>query len=273
MNIAVFCIFRDSEENLSNLFSTLEQIESKHSLSYFFYENDSQDNTSALIKEWLRNRDGKFLSEKLNAKRFSGMDVERMKFLCECRNKGKKLSEGRQFDYAFVCDADVEFSPQIVDDFLKEFDKNPRMVMATPNVRQNIFAYTENRFCPDSYYDVYAFKDRYGDRGTYFADCPSSLPDDIINWKNGKAIRVNSAFGGAALIKWEPFSKVKWHSHVHCDHVNFCYDLGQYGTIYSFPNIRTKVSLDLFKYDLNEFQQMGVREREIVDKIAKLWNK
>ena len=93
--IAVYSLFRDSEPHLARTLAQFEDLESlDYNFEYYFYENDSKDNTVSILKGWLKNRKHKFTHENLNAKKFDSVtSVERMRFLCECRNKCKDLLE------------------------------------------------------------------------------------------------------------------------------------------------------------------------------------
>jgi Fe2+ or Zn2+ uptake regulation protein len=56
--VSVFCLWRDSEKTIYKTLKQLENLESIEGFefSYFFYENDSKDNTVKIIEEWLLNR-------------------------------------------------------------------------------------------------------------------------------------------------------------------------------------------------------------------------
>jgi len=266
--VSVFCIWRDSE---NTIYKTLKQLENLESIdgfefSYFFYENDSKDNTVEILEQWLLNRSGKIQSEILNAKKFgSVVDPERMKFLCECRNKCKQLADNNSFDYSLLIDSDIEFHNHNFLIQIEDLNKLENAVMITANVRQNIkdFAFNQNL---DSYYDVYAFRDRHGTDGIYFSDCPSFKRDDQLNWKLGIPIITMSSFGGFAIIKSEIFNKVNWSSDLHCDHVNMCFEISKYGCIYCSPRSKVYVDLDISTLDIDSCIKMSQQQKEIFDK-------
>ena len=84
--ISVFCIWRDSEKSIHKTLKQLESLESLEtfSFSFYFYENDSSDNTVEILSNWMSSRNGKILSENLGAKKFGSVeDPERMIFLCD----------------------------------------------------------------------------------------------------------------------------------------------------------------------------------------------
>ena len=73
--VSVFCIWRDSEKTIDRTLKQLESLESlqNYEFSYYFYENDSEDNTKSVLGNWLIDRSGSFLSEKLSAKKFGSV--------------------------------------------------------------------------------------------------------------------------------------------------------------------------------------------------------
>ena len=269
--VSVFCIWRDSEKTIDRTLKQLESLESlqNYEFSYYFYENDSEDNTKSVLGNWLIDRSGSFLSEKLSAKKFGSVpDPARMKFLCECRNKSKELAGDNESDYSLLIDSDVEFNN---DNFLlqiKDLNNLDDAVMITPNVRQNVgdFVFAKSK---DSYYDVYAFKDKHGGDGVYFSDCPSYIQEDRNSWENEEPIMVMSSFGGFALIKSNIFNKVSWDSDICCDHVNMCFDISKYGNIYCEPKSRVYVDLDLGKININSCKKIGYQQRDKYEKFYK----
>jgi len=266
--ISVFCIWRDSEKHIHR---TLNQLEDLMSLagfdfSFFFYENDSTDNTPSILEDWMWNKKGLFLSEKLKAQKFGSVTSnDRMKLLCDCRNKSKMLAGYNESDYSLIFDSDVNFNKDNFLTLVNDIESLDKAVMATPNVRQNIpdliFQLT-----PDSYYDVYPFRDRHGYEGMYFTDCPSFNQRDQFDWKIGKPIVCSAAFGGFALIRSDAFNNVSWSSDVKCDHVNMCFDLHKYGQIYCNPRNKVFVEIDLTKVNLQGCEQSARQQREIYEK-------
>lgn len=260
--ISVFCIWRDSEKTIYNTLKQLENLESlvDFKFSYFFYENDSKDNTPAILNDWLLNRSGKLKSEIINAPKFgSTANPERMRFLCNCRNLCKNLAEGNESSYSLLIDSDIQFNNDNFLIQLENLNKLNNAVMTTANVRQNIRDFTFKTSL-DSYYDVYAFRDSYGNNGLYWSDSPFIRKKDRLEWSLGKPQITMSSFGGFAIIKSEIFNKVKWHSDFHCDHVNMCFDISRYGSIYIIPRSKVYVNLDTSKYNLEDFKNTAEKQ-------------
>ena len=260
--VSVFCIWRDAEKYIQKALKQLEDIDTikGYDFSYFFYENDSLDNTEEILRSWMASRNGAFLSEKLSAPKFNSTpEIERMKFLCDCRNKCKIISGKNESDYSLLIDGDIEFNQFNFIEQLNNLNSLPNAVMTTANVRQNIPDFTFNS-SPDSYYDTYAFRDSYGNNGLYWSDSPFIRKENRLGWMIGEPQITMSSFGGFAIIKSSIFNKVKWHSDFHCDHVNMCYDISRYGNIYIIPRSKVYVDLDISKHDLNHFKNMAQQQ-------------
>ncbi|MCP4923839.1 MAG: glycosyltransferase family 2 protein, partial [bacterium] len=138
--ICVYALWRDSEPHLER---TLEQLEDLERLDfdfeYFFYENDSQDNTVAILKTWLQSRKGQFKHENLGARKFgSTMEPQRMELLADCRNKCKDLLCDAESQYTLLLDSDIIFNKENLLAHLEAIKSLDDCVMVTPNVRQNI---------------------------------------------------------------------------------------------------------------------------------------
>ena len=57
--ISVFSLWRDSESYIYRSLKQLESIEEQNQdieFSYFFYENDSTDNTASILSSWISTR-------------------------------------------------------------------------------------------------------------------------------------------------------------------------------------------------------------------------
>ena len=269
--VSVFCIWRDSEENILRTLKQLEDLEklSTFSFSYFFYENDSKDKTREILENWMKKRLGVFLSEDLNEVKFgSTTDPQRMKLLCECRNKCKNLAGENNSNISLIIDSDIKFD---TDNFLmqiSDLNKLDSAVMITANVRQNIKDLVFNE-SEDSYYDVYAFRDEHGTNGMYFSDCPSYKSSDQKSWSEGRPIITMSSFGGFAVLKSEVFNKVRWYSDIHCDHVNMCFDISKHGRIYCEPKSKVYVEIDLSNLNLDSCKQIGIQQRQKYEQFFK----
>ena len=115
MKLSVISLFRNSEKFLERLFTKLETIEKDYEVEYFFYENDSKDDTRKLITEWMEGRKGQFIYEDINTPTFGHtIEVERMKLMTQYRNKILGAAKPMDSDYTLLIDSDVDFSSRIV---------------------------------------------------------------------------------------------------------------------------------------------------------------
>ena len=72
MEINICSIFRNNESYLSNFFlPLLKTLEKDYNFYYYFYENDSEDNTRGLLVDFMKDRNGKFKYETNGNKFFS----------------------------------------------------------------------------------------------------------------------------------------------------------------------------------------------------------
>ena len=256
-DIAVYSLWRDSEPHINRTLKQLEDLESLSDLSfdYYFYENDSKDNTASILVDWISSREGDLLTEKLDAKSFGRTtDTERMVAMCDFRNRCKDLVSSSDSKYTILIDSDIIFNKDNLLMHLSLIEKLDDAAMVTPNIRQNIPDYVYG-FTDDSYYDVYPLFDRFGSQGLYWTDCPLRNGIDRMNWSLGKPIKCKSAFGGFSLIKTEILKKVKWSTDGACDHVNFCKEVNEHGSIYINPLNKVFAKIDLSKYDLKDFER------------------
>lgn len=267
--VSVFSIWRDSAKDIDQTLKQLEDLESlkRFDFSYYFYENDSKDNTVEILNKWLSSRSGELKSESLNAQKFgSTEDPKRMKFLVSCRNKCKGLAKENNSDYSLIFDSDIKFNKENFKLQLQRLNNLESAVMVTANCRQNLPDLTFG-FDSCSYYDVYAFRDRCGSKGMYFSDCPSYQRDDQFDWKIGKPIITMSSFGGFAILRSEVFNKVKWSADIHCDHVNMCFDISRYGNIYCDPKSKVYANIDLSKVNLEKCAKTSKLQKEKHDNL------
>lgn len=276
MKIAVFSIFRNSSACLPDFLGSLERTEELgHDLSYFFFENDSTDDTRELLSEFLRGRDGKIGSEKWNAPSFGSVtDPQRMALLCCCRNACKDLSRGREdFDYALLIDSDIRFSDLSLTQALNTISSvGEDAVMVTANVRQNIPDLIKG-YSQTSYYDTYPLRDKFGNQGLYFSDCPFVLQEDALAWHTSKPVQTMSSFGGYALVRWSAFKDVRWSTNGACDHVNFCHSLAEYGKIYADPKLVVETTVDLSKLNMPLLTEQAKKQAEQIPQINAIFNK
>ena len=246
MQISVFSLFRDSKPHLNRCLSQLDALENNTNaeFSYFFYENDSTDNTVQILQKWMDNKSGNFVSEKLNKPKFgSTLHAERMILMSEVRNKMLSTCKIKT-DYSLIFDSDIVFDPTVINDFLK-FDNldhtdYPNYSMLTSNVRQNVPCKMGSGK-QDSYYDSSCLFDMNKINCMTWSDNPFYEDQDRVDFSKNLPVRIYRGFGSMAFLKTEILKKVKWSSSGQSEHWSFCDQLRNYGYIYLMPNIKPKV--------------------------------
>ena len=243
--ISVFSMWRDSESYIHRTLNQLEDIEKNNpeiSFSYYFYENDSVDNTVQILKSWLSSRDGKLLSEKISfSKEGNVINDSRMIKMTYYRNRMIELGRLIKTDYSIIFDSDVIFEKDIVSKYLSKIDEET--VMYTPYISQNI----KCKVCTcgkDSYYDVAALYDQYNVRALIWSCNPFSNIFDRQSLFNDQPIEVKSSFGGFVFIKSHPLNFCNWRTNGDCEHILFCEEISKYGKIKLYPDIKVKVELN-----------------------------
>lgn len=243
--ISVFSLWRDSKEYIHRTLAQLEAIEKNNpeiSFSYFFYENDSLDDTPSILKNWLSIRKGKLLSENISfPKEGTVITSSRMKKMSYYRNRMIDLGRFIESDYSIIFDSDVIFDDKIVDRFLSKVESDT--VMYTPFISQDI----KCKVCAcgkDSYYDVLALLDKSNNRGMIWSCNPFLNIFDRQLLATNQPVEVNSAFGGFVFIKSLPLNFCNWRTNGDCEHILFCEEIKKYGKIKLYPDIHVKVKLD-----------------------------
>ena len=258
--IAVYALWRDSEAHIERTLHQLEDLENlNYNFEYYFYENDSKDNTVNILTKWLDKRSGKFLHENIGAKKFgSVINKERMLLLSDCRTKCKNLGKESSAKYALCLDSDIIFDKNNLEMHISDLEKLPNCAMVTPNVRQDIPDLISGE-SKDSYYDILPFYDRFKVSGLPWANCPFRNGIDKMFWGMGKPVKCFSAFGGFALIKGDIYKKVNWSSTGLVDHINLCQEINDFGDIYVCPKNKVKAVFTVTDKQIQNFKQTSIK--------------
>ena len=248
MKVSVLSMFRDSEDYLPETLKNLDALQDQSScdIEYFFYENDSIDQTVPLLKEWLSNKKGDLLSETLLKPKFSqSAAVERQIDMTHYRNQLLSVARPLDSQYSIILDSDVRFDSDIINKYLSMFrdDALSSVVMITPNVLQNINCkmFDSSR---KSYYDSFALIDRLGNHGMTWTCNPFFNDEDRERWENNQVVYVSSAFGGCPIIKSDVLNQGQWSTDGGCEHWNFCRDVRVHGDIVVAPDVEVSVEID-----------------------------
>tara|TARA_Y100000361_G_scaffold69343_1_gene61207 strand:+ start:9684 stop:10535 length:852 start_codon:yes stop_codon:yes gene_type:complete len=235
--ISFFSLFRDSESYLGDLLARIEEMEAitDAEFSYFFYENDSKDNTVKILNDWIKGKNGKFLSEDVNEIKYeSTTEPLRVIKMARIRNKMAELGKPVDSDYCVVLDSDIVFDPNIVNQYLEY--RNLNFSMLTPNIRQNVPCKMGSGDC-DSYYDSWSLVDKDKNQCMTWSSNPFYRAEDRSLFEQGLPIEVDKSFGGFAFVKSEFFNQVNWFSNGQLEHWHFCDMLRSHAPIFFLPNI------------------------------------
>ena len=250
MRVSVFILWRNSSHYIHDTLFNLECME-KHSddfnFEYFFYENDSNDETAKELNNWLtrEKRHGLVRSENLGAyypEQHSDTSYERSRKMTYYRNK--MLSLGFEFtakerkldsEYSIIFDSDINFDEDTFEMLLSYLKDD--IAFCTPNVMQNVLCKMCN--CgKESYYDSWALQDLYGNPALTWSCNPFAKNVDRESWQKGNPVKVNSAFGGFTLIKSNILNNLAWSTDGDIEHRNFCADIRRFGHIIVIPEIK-----------------------------------
>ena len=257
LKISVLGLWRDSEDHINRTLNCLEDIEAEADFSYYFYENDSIDETRDILKDWLSPRKGSLLSESIGLPKFgSVMDIERLMLLAYYRNRCASQIKDSDTEYTLMIDTDVEFTKK---DFLVLLGEMIQMdcVMAVANTRQPQVKDLVTHLSEDSFYDVGCLKDMYFNTGAYMSDCPLVLEKDRDAWYAGKPVKIAAGFSGFSLVKTEALKKCKWSTQGRIEHINFCTELREFGDIYIIRECQPKTYFDESRVDVSSFPDIG----------------
>lgn len=265
MKLAVLGIWRDAEKYIDRTLQCLDNLKDISDPEFYFYENDSIDNTKNILSDWILKYRGKLISENLNLPKYgSVVDVNRFVLLAKYRNKIRKilLSES-DADLILLLDTDILFNVQDIEHLIKALS-NQDIAMSVANTRQDIPDLMMKR-TKDSFYDVLPIRDIYNNSGLYFTDCPLLMNKDRELWNNNENVPVNAAFSGVSIIRKTALKNSEWSTTGYVEHINFCYDVQKNGKIVIVPNSKPKVSLDISSLPVKDFQNSANQQKQIYE--------
>jgi hypothetical protein len=230
---------------IDKLFNRVEKLYSNYEFEYFFYENDSKDNTKRNILNFFNNnRKGNHWMENSNSSRFVGdISKSRGNYMKIIRNKLKQKHGILNSDYTMLLDCDVVFQPYIIKKFIDSFVND--IVMVTPFCicYEN---YNETKGANLHYYDSLALISnddisyKENDNTCLFKNCRRCrnhlkshhifIREKYLFNSTDTIIPVKSAFGSCAMIKTKVYNKVSWGNSI-CEHHSFCNKIRNFGKI------------------------------------------
>jgi len=269
--ISTIGLFRDSSTNIKNTLDSLDDLKKICLPSFYFYENDSVDDTKNIIKQWISDHDGDLLSENLGAPKYgSVIDINRFVFLSYYRNKARDLIKNTESEFTILFDTDILFDNNHINLLLTAI-KSLDCAMVVSNTRQDIPDLMLDE-TPDSFYDVLPIRDLYNNSGLYFTDCPLVLDADREKWQAKVPVKINAGFSGLAIIKTEILKKCKWSTSGLVEHINFCSEVLEYNDIYIIPESKPRVILDIKTLPIHRFKESAIQQKQIYQNINMIYN-
>lgn len=267
MKLAVLGLWRDSENYINSTLKALSDLKEICDPEFYFYENDSIDNTYQILSDWMFNKTGQLISENIKAPKFGSVpNIERLILLSYYRNKVKTLLTNYDNIYVLLIDTDIKFNNSHLLDLINNMEKT-NAVMVSSNTRQNQIPDLMFSKTSDSFYDVFAMRDRYHNNGLYFTDCPFVLQSDRLLWQELSPVKTQSSFGGFALVKTHALKQSNWSTCLHSEHINFCSDIAKFGDIYISPSCKTQTDINLSSINLEACQKIADQQIDFVHQL------
>lgn len=232
-SIALGVLVRSSSKWLDYLLPHLDAIERHYDVtfSYFFVENDSEDDTVAKLSKFLAA--GRFGSLLSIGERSVECRANRLGRLGWLRNKLREQINNAKvnFDWILLMDSEVVFKAEIIGDLFHKASSIPHpkeVVGLTPYV-EAFFSDDSNKILTNGhYFDTFAL--RIG--GTsFYPHCPfDTCKHCKINVVSGHAqkewVEIDAGFGGFMLIDGQIFrsNDVFWDDGEDlktCEHISF----------------------------------------------------
>ncbi len=254
-SLNICSLFKNNEKYLEKYFipkmNFLQKAYPNINFYFYFYENDSVDNTKVLLQNFIKSNKGKLISENVNKKLYKrDTSLDRIENICKCRNKHLQM---RPFEgeWSIFIDSDIEFNNNIIERFMCKKIPEDLVALTCNGVDKNI---CKNNKSKNHYYDTLAFIDnnknsaflKFTKKGAN--SCPFSEKEDIKKWESGQLVKTISSFGGMAFYKTDIINKnnIKYKvefiekSKYCCEHFGFNKELNKYGNIYSDPTLLVK---------------------------------
>lgn len=257
MELSICAIFRDNENYLSNfLIPILSKIEKTYNLHYYFYENDSKDNTKFLLDNFMKTRKGKLLCENNDTQNFNrDTSFQRINNISNCRNKLFDLKPFKG-EWSIMIDSDITFPLNLIEQFFKI--NKPKNLVALGCNGKDLNKCRTHSDC-NHFYDTLALIDKNNNLGLDFLCrygfqcCPFQDKEDREKWFKGELVKVKSTYGGTCFYKTDILNKknifyevpevkktICPEKEIVCEHWGLSEKLSNYGDIYVCPSIIVK---------------------------------
>ena len=239
MRVSVVMLFRNNSlyiPDFSAMCTWMERECASIQFEYYFYENDSTDDTVHKLHTFMRNRTGRIFSEQLNKPTQEGIDLRRGEYMATLRNRTKQLHGRLHTEATLLLDTNLLFTPYTLQQLLACYHRN---LMIT--------AFTTTQASPH-YYDTLALRfpgwcvTGHHNNLCPFEGCHKCQQDAV---KIGRTpLQVESAFGGMALLSTALYMACDWGPDI-CEHYHFCEQVRHRGgKILCVPTIRASMMTD-----------------------------
>lgn len=248
-DLSILCMFRNNQKYLENFFfKMVDELENMYNISfnYFIIENNSNDNTKQLLKDFFNKKSKKSKLLLFNLKNDyknigDGRNYDRLKNLAKIRNKLIDNITPLDSKWSLFIDSNIYFKPEI----LKElFDVKPaenNIGMLSPYTQQLLIPEIHKVSQPamvGHFYDTFSFYNT--DNKTFWPYCAfkkcqickrTDLYDRSVE-EEKEITDVKCVFGGFCLIESEILNnpKIRWDTMSYdvkkaesvCEHYQFC---------------------------------------------------
>jgi mannosyltransferase OCH1-like enzyme len=256
-SINICGLYRNNSSYLEKYFIPklikLEEIYPFIEFYYYFYENDSTDNTKYILSEFAVNRECQVLTEINDSKLFKrNTNKKRIINISNCRNKLLSLRPFKG-EWSLMIDSDIEFPDNLISRFICKILPDDLIALSC-NGKDHIKC-LKHKDCYH-YYDILALIDSYDVSGYNYnvkhnSQCCQLSPfNDRKNWFNNNLVKVKSAFGGLTFYKTNIINNenikyyvnngikfIKTRKNIFCEHHGFCNKLNEKGSIYIDPSM------------------------------------
>ena len=228
--ITLLMWLKNTGNYLDYLKKTLLELENNYknkiNFEFFFYENNSNDNTKVKLIELqdsLESETTFFICKLNNIKKYNNnISMERGKQVRNMRNRLKNMIGQLDSDYVLIFDDDTYFNINIIENLINEMTDEIKMVIANGIMFDLLLELNV-----EHHYDTLAFTsvDNIGYKETgntcLFKNCSrcfnkrEKLNVDLDNKylldMNDDLIEIKSGFGNFALIDATIFNKISWN--------------------------------------------------------------
>lgn len=207
-DIDVLCLTRDNGkyiEYLGGLVKQMKHAYPHHRMQFYFFENNSKDDTVHQIDKFLLKNDGVRFTEDFSDDPFAKWDVSsrRTFHMSMLRRLFKEKLGPLRSKYVVALDTDLVFHEDTIDKMIKTIEKDDTIGMVTP--------FTVCSHMPHHYFDTLALKIN-GE--SYFPNCPFTTCSSCNRQPRiepSGLIQVDSAFNALCLMRTDVYNK--------CDYV------------------------------------------------------